>query len=195
MSENLTDCEAIFVSLAEPRAFGTIFERHFDAIHGFMRRRLDDQAADEATAQTFFVAFDKRARFDRRRGDARPWLFGIATNVAHGHRRAELRELRALAALSPDQGEAIEGVEARVDAERLRSRLAHGLADLPVEESDVLSLLVWAELDQPEIAEALESPLGTVTSRLSRARARLREALERADADRLTTSDPTPTRR
>ncbi|MBS1862422.1 MAG: sigma-70 family RNA polymerase sigma factor [Actinobacteria bacterium] len=177
MYESRTDGEAIAVSLVEPRAFGLIYERHFGAIHGYLRRRFDDQLADELTAQTFLVAFDNRARFDQERRDGRPWLFGIATNLAHRHRRSEVRELRAIATLTPERGVPIEGVEARVDAERLRGTLARSLADLPAEEADVLRLLVWAELDQPEIADALAIPLGTVKSRLSRARRRLQDAL------------------
>ena len=158
-----------------------IFERHFGAILRYLRRRLDDGRAEEATAQTFFVAFDERGRFDRERGDARPWLFGIATNVARRHRRSEVRELRAIAALGAEATAAEDGSERRLDAEALRGPLAACLAELPAEESDVLYLLVWAELDQPEIAAALEIPLGTVKSRLSRARGRLRDALDLPD--------------
>jgi RNA polymerase sigma factor (sigma-70 family) len=194
MSENPTDGEAIAASLAEPRAFGVVFERHFGAIHGYLRRRFDDQLADDLTAQTFFVAFDARARFDQRRPDSRPWLFGIATNLARHHRRRELRELRAIAAMTPDPGTGIEGVEARVDAERLRGLLAQSLADLPAEESDVLRLLVWAELDQPEIAAALAIPLGTVKSRLSRARGRLQAALGLGSEPRPNQPEPAPRR-
>jgi RNA polymerase sigma-70 factor (ECF subfamily) len=190
-----TDSEAIGVSLAEPRAFGVVFERHFGAIHGYLRRRFDDQRADEVTAQTFLIAFDQRGRFDRERADARPWLFGIATNVARGHHRQELRELRTIASLPPEVGGWIDGVEGRIDAERMRGRLARGLAGLPAEEADVLRLLVWAELNQAEIAEALGIPLGTVKSRLSRARGRLREALGPAETTDPTSSTFTPTRR
>jgi RNA polymerase sigma-70 factor (ECF subfamily) len=177
MSENQSDSEAICASLADPSAFGVIFERHYDAVHGYLQRRLAEHLADELAAQTFLVAFDGRSRFDRSRPDSRPWLFGIATNLAHNHRRHELVELRALAAMTPENGAGIDGVEARVDAERLRSLLAEALADLPTEESDVLCLLVWAELSQTEIADALAIPLGTVKSRLSRARGRLQGAL------------------
>jgi RNA polymerase sigma factor (sigma-70 family) len=183
VSANRTDGEAIAASLTEPRAFGVVFERHFGVILRYLRRRLDDQPAEEATAQTFFVAFDERGRFDRERADARPWLFGIATNVARRHRRSEVRELRAVAALAGETTTADDGAEAKLDAERMRGALARCLADLPAEESDVLYLLVWAELDQPEIAAALEIPLGTVKSRLSRARKRLREALELPEPD------------
>jgi RNA polymerase sigma-70 factor, ECF subfamily len=178
MSENQSDSEVIGASLAEPGAFGAIFERHYDAVHGYLQRRLDDSRADEIASQTFLVAFDSRSRFDRSRPDARPWLFGIATNLAHNHRRHEVVELRAAAAMRPENGAGIDGVEARLDAERLRGPLAQALADLPSEESDVLCLLVWAELSQAEIADALAIPLGTVKSRLSRARGRLQSALE-----------------
>lgn len=194
MSPEQTDGEAIASSLREPRAFGIVFERHFSAILRYLRRRLGDQPAEEATAQTFFVAFDQRGRFDRERADARPWLFGIATNVARHHRRGEVRELRAITALGTEATTANDRTEARLDAERLRAPLARCLAELPAEEADVLYLLVWAELDQPEIAAALEIPLGTVKSRLSRARRRLRAALDLPDPDASLT-DLTPSRR
>lgn len=194
MSANQTDGEAIAASLHEPRAFGVVFERHFSAILRYLRRRLGDQPAEEAAAQTFFVAFDRRGHFDRERADARPWLFGIATNVARHHRRGEVRELRAISALGTEATTGNDHTEAKVDAERLRGPLARCLAELPAEEADVLYLLVWAELDQPEIAAALEIPLGTVKSRLSRARSRLRTALDLPDRD-ATPTDLTPTRR
>jgi len=171
------DSEAIRASLAQPRAFGVIFERHFWAIHDYLRRRLDRQLADELASQTFLTAFDRRAAFDSRSASSRPWLFGIATNLVREHRRSELRELRAMARLAPDPVMAIDGVESRIDAERMRGLLATALAQLPQEEADVLLLLVWAELAQPEIADALAIPLGTVKSRLSRARGRLQAAL------------------
>jgi RNA polymerase sigma-70 factor (ECF subfamily) len=194
VSTNRTDGEAIAVSLSEPRAFGVIFERHFGTILRYLRRRLDDRQAEEAAAQTFFVAFDERGRFDRERGDARPWLFGIATNIARRHRRSEVRELRAIAALGTDPGTADDGSEAKLDAERMRGALARCLADLPAEECDVLYLLVWGELDQPEIAAALDIPPGTVKSRLSRARKRVQEALGLHTPDQ-STDDLSPTRR
>jgi RNA polymerase sigma-70 factor (ECF subfamily) len=190
-----SDTEAIAASLVDPHAFGAIFERHFGAIHGYLRRRFDDEIADELTAQTFFVAFDRRSRFDQGRPDARPWLFGIATNLAHSHRRREQAELRAIAAMATESRTVMEGVEARIDAERLRASLAHALADLPVEESDVLCLLVWAELNQAEIASALTIPLGTVKSRLSRARGRMQAALGLSPERRPTHSEPSSPRR
>ncbi len=191
MSESQSDSDAIGASLADPSAFGVIFERHYDAVHGYLQRRLDEHLADELAAQTFLVAFDGRSRFDRGRSDSRPWLFGIATNLAHNHRRREIVELRAIAAMTPENGVGIDGVEARVDAERMRSLLAEALAELPTEESDVLCLLVWAELSQTEIADALAIPLGTVKSRLSRARGRLQSALALLPAANPPAANPT----
>jgi RNA polymerase sigma factor (sigma-70 family) len=191
MGENQSDSEAIGASLADPSAFGVIFERHYDAIHGYLQRRLHEDIADELAAQTFLAAFDGRSRFDPSRPDSRPWLFGIATNLAHNHRRHEIVELRATAAMTPESSPGIDGVEARVDAERMRSLLAQALADLPTEESDVLCLLVWAELAQPEIADALAIPLGTVKSRLHRARGRLQAALGLSPGPSLSEDLPT----
>ena len=193
MSEHPIDAEAIAASLADPPVFGLIFERHFEAIHGYLRRRLDRQLADELASQTFLVAFDRRAHFDDRSSGSRPWLFGIATNLARNHRRREIRELRAIAELTPDAAPGIDGVASRVDAERMRGLLARALADLPPEEADVLLLLVWAELDQPEIAAALAIPVGTVKSRLSRARRRLqaRLGITQAPAAGPPTANPT----
>lgn len=177
MNANQSDSEAIGASLVDPDVFGVIFERHYDAVHGYLQRRPDADLADEMASQTFLVAFDRRSHFDRGRPDSRPWLFGIATNLAHNHRRRELVELRATATMRPENGTGFDGVEARLDAEGLWAPLAAALADLPTEESDVLCLLVWAELNQAEIADSLAIPVGTVKSRLSRARARLRDAL------------------
>lgn len=188
MEQMPNDSEAIAASLLDPQAFGIIFERHFGSINRYLRRRFDNELAKELTAETFFVAFDRRSRFDQSYADSRPWLFGIATNLAHAHRRRERRELRALAVTRSEFGVWIEGVEGRVDAERMRGLLAQSLADLPTEEINVLGLLVWAELNQAEIAEALAIPLGTVKSRLFRARGRMQAALglgpERGPVDR-----------
>jgi RNA polymerase sigma factor (sigma-70 family) len=190
MDESKTDGEAIAASLREPSAFGAVFERHYDAVHGYLQRRFDRLHADEIAAQTFLVAFEARRRFDQTRSDAGPWLFGIATNLARNHRRRELVELRRTAQMAPEGAAAFDGVEDRVDAERMRAPLAEALADLPTEESDVLLLLVWAELDQPEIADALSIPLGTVKSRLSRARRRVQGALALLPSADPTDNDP-----
>lgn len=172
------DSHAIAASAVRPADFASIFDRHFDAIYAYLQRRLGRDLADELAAETFLVAFDGRARYDTSRPDARPWLFGIATNLLHRHRRQELRELRAYARSAGDPVlDAFDGVDARIDATSIRRELIDALAGLPVEELDALLLLAWADFSYAEIAEALGIPIGTVRSRISRARGRLHAAL------------------
>lgn len=173
------DSSAISASLASPHAFAPVFDRHVDAIHAYLQRRVGRDVADELCSQTFLVAFDSRDRYDLTRPDARPWLFGIATNLLRRHRRTEVRQLRAYALAAQDPvTDPFEGADERVDASVQRQRLVDALADLPAEERDALLLYAWAELSYAEIADALEVPIGTVRSRLSRARGRVREPLE-----------------
>jgi RNA polymerase sigma factor (sigma-70 family) len=170
-----TDAEAIAASLSEPRAFVAVFDRHFDAIHGYLRRRVGTSIADDLAAEIFAQAFEHRKRYDRQRPDARPWLFGIAHNLLRHHYRDEERALRAYArtGVDPVQG----SVE---DAGREGRELAEALATLSPGERNVLLLVAWAELEYVEVAEALGIPVGTVRSRLNRARGRVRELLERS---------------
>jgi RNA polymerase sigma factor (sigma-70 family) len=167
-----TDAKAIAASLSEPRAFVDVFDRHFDAIHRYLRRRVGDAIADELTAETFAQAFEHRKRYDRRRPDARPWLYGIAHNLLRHHYRDEERALRAYT----------RNVDLNTsDPPDVRdSELAELLAELSDGERDVLLLVAWAELEYAEVAEALGIPVGTVRSRLNRARGRIRELLERS---------------
>jgi RNA polymerase sigma-70 factor, ECF subfamily len=179
VDQTTLDSDAVSASLHVPAGFATIFDRHFDAVHAYLQRRVGPDLADELSAQTFLVAFDKRGAYDRAQPDARPWLFGIATNLLRRHRRDEVRQLRAYARSATDPVlDAFDGVEARLDASKMRRELVDALADVPVEELDVLLLYAWAELSYPEISCALDIPIGTVRSRLSRVRGRIRAALD-----------------
>jgi RNA polymerase sigma-70 factor (ECF subfamily) len=170
------DGAVIAESLAMPAAFGAIFDRHFDVIHGYLQRQVGPDRADDLASQTFLVAFDKRAKFDVSRSLARPWLFGIATNLLRRHYRDVKRQLHAYAKSGVDPIlDAFEGAEERLDAQSMRPRLAGVLGDLPREEMETLLLYAWGELTYIEVAETLEIPVGTVRSRLNRARGRVRE--------------------
>jgi RNA polymerase sigma-70 factor (ECF subfamily) len=178
MGRELSDGAAITASIEAPAEFAVVFHRHYDLVHGYIRKRVGDSLADDLASQTFLVAFDRRGSYDGTRANARPWLLGIATNLIHGKRRQERRQLRAYGRAGADLDvNPLEGIEARADAQRLRPRLAAVLASLPGDEVDPLLLFAWAELSYEEIAEALDLPIGTVKSRLSRARRRVRELL------------------
>lgn len=183
-----SDAALIARSLAEPDVFSAVFERHFAVIHRYLARRAGRGCADDLAAQTFVVAFDRRGTFREEATSARPWLFGIATNVLRNELRSERRMLAAIARLDPagarDQSDEVERTLARADAAADAARIAGALALLDSDQRDVLLLHAWGELSNEEIADSLGVPAGTVRSRLSRARATLQRALAEDSVDR-----------
>jgi RNA polymerase sigma factor (sigma-70 family) len=113
-----------------------------------------------------------RHRYDTSRPDARPWLLGILTREVSRRRRTESRHYRLLATAPPDLPHAghADDVAAAVTAHAARAPLATALAALKPADRDVLLLVAWADLTYQEVADALGVPVGTVRSRLNRAR-------------------------
>ncbi len=176
----MSDAQAIARSVAEPGAFGAVFDRHVAEVHRYLARRAGRDLADDLVAEVFETAFRRRRSYDVTRDDARPWLYGIAHNVLRGHRRTEVRRLRAYArsGVDPVAGAGgLDGLAERVDAQRAGPRLAAALAALKHRDRETLLLYAWADLSYDEIAAALSVPVGTVRSRLNRARRQLRERL------------------
>ncbi|MER6349671.1 RNA polymerase sigma factor [Streptomyces sp. NPDC001595] len=173
------DAEIVVQSLAEPELFALLYDRYAADIHRYVQRRLGTGTADDITAETFLIAFRGRARYDSDRPNARPWLYGIAANLIGKQRRAELRALRALArtGLDPVAASWSERADDRVTAQTAQAPLAGALAGLSAGDRHVLLLVAWADLTYPEVAEALDIPVGTVRSRLNRARRKVRTAL------------------
>jgi RNA polymerase sigma-70 factor (ECF subfamily) len=173
------DHDLIRRSAVEPEVFGQIFDRHAAAIHRYLARRIGRTLADDLTAETFLIAFRGRDRYDLAHTDCRPWLYGIAANLLRGHQRAEVRQYRALArtGIDPALAGPDDRVLSRVAAEAHVRALAAVLARLPVGEREVLTLVSQAQLSYPEVARALDIPVGTVRSRLHSARKRIRTAL------------------
>lgn len=178
VSESLSDAQIMQRSRTDASCFETLFERHHPPIYAYLRRRVGAEVTADLAADTFVTAFRLRGRYDGAHESARPWLFGIATNLLKHHWRRERRALRAYARVGTDPfAPAIDDSEDRADAEHARRMLSSALASLPNVEREALLLRYWAELSPAEIAEALEIPLGTVYSRLSRARADVRRNL------------------
>jgi RNA polymerase sigma-70 factor (ECF subfamily) len=166
------DAAAIAASLTDPAAFAAVFDRHWPPLYRFCASRAG-AAGEDIAAETFRVAFDERARFDPARGDAGPWLYGIATNLLR-------RWFRGRARLMPgaDEHDFADDALGRVEASLLGPELAAALREVAAADRDALLLHAWADLTYTEIAEATGVPVGTVRSRIHRARTRLRLHLE-----------------
>ncbi len=187
-----TDAELI--SGAGREEFALLFDRHAVKIHRYVARRLGTGDADDLLSQTFLIAYERRHRDTTPTADsgdgALPWLYGIATNLIHRRRRSEVRQYRAYARSEPagrhthDDPLASE-VASRVDAEAAQRTLARALAALRQAERDVLLLYAWEDLGYAEIAAALDIPIGTVRSRLHRARKSVRATLGPAFEEQL----------
>lgn len=181
-----SDAEVIGRSLDEPEAFGLIYDRHAAALLRFLGRRVGAKVAEGLVGEVFRIAFERRKTFDPSRESALPWLYGIGSNLLLKHRRGEARRLRASARMAADRK--VADARARVaalDARLLFPRVADAIEGLPDDERAALLLFAWEELSYQSVAEALELPIGTVRSRLNRARARLRELLEPTGKDRV----------
>lgn len=154
-------------------SFADAFRTEFPLLHRFFRRRVGAAAADDLASETFAIAFARWHSFDQSR-PLRPWLYGIASNLTQHQWRSERRKLLAYARTGVDPVISdLEDAHSRADADAQRRQLAAALAALRDEDREILLLHAWAELSDAEIATALTLPVGTVKSRLHRARTEL----------------------
>ena len=177
------DAAIIERSAGDPEAFAVLYDRHAAMLHRYVARRLGEDVADDIVADTFLAAFRKRGGFDPSAArDARPWLYGIAANLIGKHTRSEIRMLSTYArtgadpVLTPQETTADDALS-RVDSAAAHRDLARALAALAQGDREVLLMIAWADLSYAEVAAALGIPVGTVRSRLNRARTRIRAAL------------------
>jgi RNA polymerase sigma-70 factor (ECF subfamily) len=173
-----SDAGVISASIEDPACFGALFDRHASVLFRYLVRRVGVDEAEVLLGEVFRVAFERRLSFDCTQPNARPWLYGIATNLVAHHRRSEARRFHAMARLVASRESSedpADRVSSALDAEDLLPIVAEAVSQLPDLERAVLLLYVWEELSYEEIATALSVPVGTVRSRLSRGRMRLRE--------------------
>jgi RNA polymerase sigma factor (sigma-70 family) len=181
------------VGKGDADAFGLLFERHSRTIYNYCFRRTGDWAqAQDLTSIVFLECW--RRRDIKLAGDkVVPWLFGIATNVCRSRRRSVARHRAALRRLPPPERPlefADETVERLADERRMRTLLSF-VSHLPKREQDVIALCIWADLSYEDAATALQIPVGTVRSRLARARTRLRaQAADNRVVEELTNDAP-----
>lgn len=161
-------------------AFGAFFDRHFHSIYRFLARRVGPADAEPLTIEVFTRAFERRSSFAPLHETALPWLYGLATNVLAEHRRAERRHLRTVGATATPARSAFEDEAAsRADAQAAWPAVVTALRRLSAKDRDTILLSVWGNLTYEEIATALDVPIGTVRSRINRARRNLRKELRR----------------
>ncbi|GAB3958271.1 RNA polymerase sigma factor [Actinoallomurus acanthiterrae] len=177
------DSKIISVSRDDPDAFAALFDRYSAMLYRYAVKRLGPEVAEDLVGETFLVAFQKRHRYDPGRADARPWLFGIITKLIARHHRRERARYRALERALPEEAadSPVDRALAEVAAQSVRPELTSALAELSRGDRDVLLLIAWADLSYEETATALGIPIGTVRSRLNRARRKVRAAFGGTD--------------
>lgn len=186
-SEGLSDADLWSrVGKHDPAAFRVLFERHSDAVYNHcFRRTASWSCAQDLTAVVFLEAW-RRRRDVRLSGDSiLPWLLAVANNASRNRERSLRRHRRLLAKLPramlvPDPADEVAG---RIDDERAMSRVLAVWSRLTQPEQDVFALCVWTELSYADAAVALGVPIGTVRSRLARARDHLRALTAEAGLD------------
>ncbi|PPG33369.1 RNA polymerase subunit sigma-70 [Pseudoclavibacter sp. RFBB5] len=183
-----TDIQIIERSRVQPAAFAELYDRHSRLVHRYAARRTNEQIADDVMSETFLVAFEQRVRFDTTRGEVRAWLLGIATTLLKKHRRVEAREWRSFtasdAAALAEHRDFTPDAEARLDAGARMRSLGSAVASLSKGDRDALLLYALGDLDYEGVAAALGIPIGTVRSRLNRARRKLQRATELQESRR-----------
>jgi RNA polymerase sigma factor (sigma-70 family) len=175
-----SDADLINRSLTEPHIFAALFDRHAVSVHRFLAARVNSSDVEDLVSETFVTAFTSREHFDGSYPRALPWLIGIANNVLRHHRRSETRRRNRLRLLTPaeETADPNEQVVERLDDEARRSRFVHALSSLTEEQRETFILVGDLSLSYEDAARTLEVPIGTIRSRMNRARARLRELLD-----------------
>ncbi|MCP2241407.1 RNA polymerase sigma factor [Lentzea aerocolonigenes] len=173
-------------AVLDEAALLTLYESTAERLHRYVARRVGADTAQDVVSEAFLVLWDQRAGQSYEADAVRAWLYGVATNLLRGHVRAEERKLRAWSkahAARTDEADIGDRVSAAADADVLAGPLTAWLAELRVEEREVLLLHAWADFAPAEIAVALDVPVATVRTRLHRGRSRLRTRLAATDHD------------
>ncbi|MYT73227.1 MULTISPECIES: RNA polymerase sigma factor [unclassified Streptomyces] len=164
------------VRAGERDAFAELYEQCARPVYQHALRLTGDwSTAEDIMSETFLTAWRGRERLHTEGGSLRPWLLGIATHKAENARRGRRRRIAFLARRREPEvvADFAPEIAARLDDARRLDAVQDSLDRLRRPEREVLTLCVWSGLDYQQTAEALGIPVGTVRSRLSRARAKL----------------------
>ena len=164
------------IELRDRRIFGDLFDLYVDRVHGFCLRRCGDwEVAQDLTSSTFLEAWRHRDRIVLTEATALPWLLGVAFNLSRNASRSQRRFQAAVARLPRDDVSAdhADAVAERLDDQRRVREALEAVGRLSEDERAVIALVALGDLTYEEAALALRVPVGTVRSRLFRARRRL----------------------
>jgi RNA polymerase sigma-70 factor (ECF subfamily) len=170
------------IRAGDESAFGMLFREHGTAVYNHCFRLTGEWgAAEDCTSLVFLEAWRLREKAEPHGGSLLPWLLGLATFVVHRRRRVARRhqalmERLPAPGLLPDFADEVVG---RLEDQERLAAIRQVLGRLSRADQDVLTLCVWAGLDYAAAAQALGVPVGTVRSRLSRARRRLEKLAEK----------------
>jgi len=157
--------------------FAARYDQHHLAVFRYAARRLGPETAEDVVAEAFTIAWSRITSYDPGRGEFVSWLFGIVSNVISRHHRQETRQWRAFARVGVDGSDSFDDdLASRLDADVRWPNVAATLAEMSTRDRDVLLLHVWQEMSYQQVSETLGIPVGTVRSRISRARGRLATA-------------------
>jgi RNA polymerase sigma factor (sigma-70 family) len=167
--------------------FDHLYRTHADQIFRYCLRRTGDPAvADDIRSAVFYEAWRRRREVDLSTREALPWLYGVAANVIRNHVRSSRRRRAAFRRVPrpPEEADVSELIADRLDATEQARGAIEMVNQLPAGERHVVLLCLVDDLSYEEAARALGLPIGTVRSRLSRARARLRKHERRSNISR-----------
>jgi len=176
-SKDVTTASTATLPATAARAldFDALYRDARDDVFAYTATLLrDSAAAEDVTAQAFERAYQRRSRFDARRGSARAWLFGIARNAALDELRR--RKRAATAEMPPPPQDPGPDEAAQLAAERDAVRRA--LGTLPARDRELIALKYHAGLSNAEIAEVLGVNANHAGTLLHRAMTKLREAVD-----------------
>jgi RNA polymerase sigma-70 factor (ECF subfamily) len=163
----------IYDSRVRERRFEALYTAHYQAIAGYVLRRVAAHEADDVIAQVFTVAW---RRFDHvpPPPDDRLWLFGVARNSVSDQRRSERRRLHLRARLSQD---AVTTGSLAPAADPSGEQVRAAMSALPPADREALRLVLWDELSHAEAAALMGCSPNAFELRYRRARSAVREAV------------------
>ncbi|WP_322494281.1 RNA polymerase sigma factor [Chloroflexus sp.] len=168
------------VAAGDSAALAQLYDRHSRVVYGLALRMLSAaEPAEEVVQETFWRIWKRSATFQAHSAFL-PWMFGITRNLCIDELRRRRTRPRAagndddLLSSLPDQQQNVE--QATIETER-RRLITDALADLPADQREVIELAYFGGLSQREIADQLQSPLGTIKTRIQLGLQKLKQAL------------------